>query len=248
MSVLTQVGLLFRRYWLSTIREPMWLIMGFASPILYLALFTPLLQHFESRGTALDGFLPGILAFVAFGGGMSPGFSTVFDLGQGVVERLRVTPVSRLAILLGPILSTVSLTVLVNAMLVAVGAVFGFSVHWAGLALLVLLLAILEATAAAFFVTVALKTGRINSFAAVANGLNLPVLLLAGVLLPISFGPLWLRILAHINPLYYAVAASRVLGAGDITGAAVWQGFAVLVPLCAVSLAWASSVLRHAVS
>jgi len=68
------------------------------------------------------------------------------------------------------------------------------------------------------------------------------------VLLPISLGPAWMRVLAHFNPLYYLVSASRVLAAGTLTGPAVWQAFAVLVPLCALVLAWATRVFRRAVA
>jgi ABC-2 type transport system permease protein len=91
-------------------------------------------------------------------------------------------------------------------------------------------------------------TKEINSFAAIINGINLPILLLAGVLLPISIGPLWMRVLAHFNPLYYAVQASRSLATGTFGTPAVWQAFAVLVPLCALVVAWATRVFRKAVA
>jgi ABC-2 type transport system permease protein len=100
----------------------------------------------------------------------------------------------------------------------------------------------------AFSVAMALITREISSFAAVINGLNLPVLLLAGVLLPISLGPAWMRVLAHFNPLYYAVEGARALSLGAFSNAAVWQAFAVLVPLTIVILGWATSVFRRAVA
>ena len=120
-------------------------------------------------------------------------------------------------------------------MVVAIGAAFGFHVHAAGLLLLCVVLALLMATMAAFSIATALTTRDINGFAAVINGLNLPVLLLGGVLLPISLGPDWMRVLAHVNPLYYAVTVRPGPGGRHLYGApAVWQAFAVLVPLCAV--------------
>jgi hypothetical protein len=39
-----------------------------------------------------------------------------------------------------------------------------------------------------------------------------------------------------------------VLTAGTLTGPAVWQAFAVLMPLCAVVVAWATGVFRTAVA
>jgi ABC-2 type transport system permease protein len=135
-----------------------------------------------------------------------------------------------------------------DAVVVAVGAAFGFSVHWAGLAMLALLLGLLMIIMAAFSIATALITKEISGFAAIVNGINLPVLLLAGVLLPISLGPAWMRVLAHVNPLFYLVQASRVLAAGTLTGPAVWQALAVLAPLCALVLSWATGVFRKAVA
>jgi ABC-2 type transport system permease protein len=159
-----------------------------------------------------------------------------------------VTPASRFAILTGPILATMLMMFVFDAVVVAVGFGFGFSVHWAGLAVLAVLLGLLLVIVAAFSIATALVTKEINGFAAIINGINLPILLLAGVLLPISIGPEWMRVLAHVNPLYYLVQASRVLAGGTLTGAAVWQAFAVLVPLCAVILGWATQVFRRAVA
>jgi ABC-2 type transport system permease protein len=135
-----------------------------------------------------------------------------------------------------------------DGVLVAVGAAFGFRIHLGGLAVLAVLLGLLMCTVAAFSIAVALVTKDISSFAALINGLNLPVLLLGGVLLPVSLGPTWMRVIAHFNPLYYLVAASRTLSQGTYSGSATWQAFAVLVPLCAFTLAWATAVYRQAVA
>jgi ABC-2 type transport system permease protein len=247
------IGLLFQRSIIQLLRNPVWVIVGFSTPILYLALFTPLLKHVAGAGglpggNVLDLFLPGILALLAFASGVGPGFNTIFELKAGVIERFRVTPASRFAILIGPILATMLMMFVFDAVVVAVGAGFGFSVHWAGLAVLAVLLGLLMIIVAAFSIATALATKEISGFAALINGINLPVLLLAGVLLPISLGPTWMRDLAHFNPLYYLVQASRVLASGALTTAAVWQAFAVLVPLCALVLTWATRVFRQAVS
>ncbi len=84
--------------------------------------------------------------------------------------------------------------------------------------------------------------------AALVAGLELPLTLLSGVLLPISLGPKWLQAIAHINPLYYVVEASRVLGTGTIGDTEVFKAFAVIVPLVIVTLFWATRVYRKAIS
>jgi ABC-2 type transport system permease protein len=250
MKLARDIGLLFQRQFVQLLRNPVWLVVGLSTPVLYLALFTPLLKsvaHLPAEAV-LALFLPGILSLLAFSSGVSAGFSTIFELQAGVIERLRVTPASRFAILTGPILANMALMFVFDAVLVAVGAGFGFPVHWGGLLLLAVMLGLLMTVTSAFSVATALMTKEISGFAAIVNGINLPILLLAGVLLPISIGPAWMRVLAHFNPLYYLVDASRVLAAGTLTGTAVWEGALVLMALCAVVLSWATNVVRRAVS
>jgi ABC-2 type transport system permease protein len=253
LKLFRDIGLIYWRHMQQILRQPIWLIVGVSTPLLYLGLFAPLLKHLPgaviaTNGNVLNGFLPGILALLAFASGTGPGFNTIFELRAGVIERLRVTPVSRFAILIGPILASMVMMFVFDGVLIAVGAAFGFDVHWVGLAVLAVLLGLLMITMAAFSIAVALLTKEISSFAAVVNGLQLPVLLLAGVLLPLAIGPLWLRVLGHFNPLYYLVTASRVLAVGNLHSPHVWQAFAVLVPLCAIVLFWATNVMKKAVS
>ena len=57
-------------------------------------------------GHVLDVFVPGILVLIAFGAGMGAGWPVIWELDSGVIERLRVTPASRLALLLGTVSGT----------------------------------------------------------------------------------------------------------------------------------------------
>jgi len=257
MRTFRDIGLLSHRHLIQMLRNPVWLVVGFSTPVLYLALFSPLLKPFlESQSRSLgqpsvnvmDYFLPGILSLLAFASGASAGFGTIFELKAGVTERWRVTPASRFAILVGPICSGMLMMFVFDAVVVAIGVAFGFGVHWLGLVVLAVLLALLDTLMAAFAIATALVTKEISGFAAIINGINLPIMLLGGVLLSISIGPHWMRVLAHFDPLYYLVTASRFLAGGTLGNSAVWQAFAVLVPLCALVLTWATRVFRRAVS
>ena len=251
-KTLTDTYLLAERRLVQTVRNPLWLVVSFSTPVLYLALFTPLLKGISSgdptNGQVLGVFLPGIIALLAFVNGSSMGFSTIFELQSGLIERLRVTPASRFAILVGPILAGLVGMYVFDSIVLLVGWAFGYRIHWGGLLVLIVLVALLMITFAAFSIAVALVAKEISSFAALINGINLPLLLLAGVLLPISYGPTWLRVLAHLNPLYYLVEAARSLGAGAIGTSQVGLAFAVLVPLTALSLWWATGVFKRAVA
>jgi len=88
----------------------------------------------------------------------------------------------------------------------------------------------------------------IGTIAAVVTGLQLPITLLSGVLLPISFGPTWLQVIAHFNPLYYVVEASRVLASGTLWNIKVFWAFTIMVLLLVVTISWATNIYRKAIS
>ncbi len=252
MKVLRDTLLLFRRKVLETLRQPAWIASGLSTPLLYLALFAPLLRGLTrpmlGMGDVLDSFLPGILALMAFGAGMGSGWVVVWEVQSGVVERLRVTPASRFSLLMGTVLRDVVMFLAPALLVILAASLFGFRLHWAGLAVLLLLLSLLTAVVSAASGSLGLILKDIGSLAAVVTSLQLPITLLAGVLLPLSMGPAWLVTVAHFNPMYYAVEAARVLGGGMIVSVKVLQAFLVMAPLTAFVLWWATRVYRKAVS
>jgi ABC-2 type transport system permease protein len=248
-----QSGLFFRRKLLETLRQPVWIITGLTTPLLYLALFEPLLKSVTGAsgfpaGSVLDVFVPGILALMAFGAGMGAGWTVIWELDSGVLERLRVTPASRLALLLGTVLRDILMFAVPAVVAIAIAIPLGFHAHWGGLALLLVLLALLTASCSAWSSSLGIKLRQIGSLAAVVTGLQLPLTLLAGILLPLSLGPAWLRVLGHLNPLYYAVQAARDLAGGQLLTPAVGVGFAVMAGITVLTLWWGTNSYRKAMA
>ena len=162
--------------------------------MLYLALFAPLLRSLAGGpafppGHVLDVFVPGIMVLIAFGAGMGAGWPVIWELDSGVIERLRVTPASRLALLLGTVLRDIVMFAVPGVVVIAVGAAFGYHVHWSGLVLLFVLLALLTAACSATSSALGLNLRQIGSLAAVVTGAQLPLTLLAGILLPLRSDP-----------------------------------------------------------
>jgi len=238
---------------LETMRQPVWVIVGLSTPLLYLALFAPVLKPLAggpgfSHGSVLDVFLPGILALMAFGAGTGAGWIVIAELDSGMIERLRVTPVSRFALVMGTALRDVVMLVVPALIVVAVVIPFGFHAHWLGIALLMLLLSLVTTITSATSSALGIILRQIGSLAAIWTGVNLPILLLAGVLLPLSLAPSWMRLLAHLNPLYYVVEASRDLANGTITSWTVGEGFLLTILLTILVLWWSTRTYRRAVA
>src|SRR6185369_7985752 len=123
----------------------------------------------------------------------------------GVIERSRVTPVSRLALLLGRSLRDV-VSLLFQAVLITVLAIpFGLSVRLGDVLLAYLLLGLIAMLCSAVSYAVALKVRSEDALAPLLNTVSQPVLLTAGILLPLTFAPVWLKNVAQWNPFSWAV-------------------------------------------
>jgi ABC-2 type transport system permease protein len=253
MTLLREMRLLSWRKLLEALRTPIWIFVGLSTPLLYLALFAPLLKRLAggpgfASGSVLDVFVPGILCLIAFGAGTGAGWLVIFELDSGVLERLRVSPASRFALLMGNVLRDVVMMIVPALLVIVVAIPFGYHPHWPGIAVLLLLLALVTATTSAISSALGITLREIGSLAAIVTGFNLPLTLLSGVLLPISLAPGWIRLLAHLNPLYYAVEASRALSDGRIETRDVALAFLVMTALTLVVFSWATRAYHRAIA
>jgi ABC-2 type transport system permease protein len=253
MRVLCDSYLLFKRPFMQYLRNPMFVFINIATPLMYLVLFTPLLKKLSGPGfnpnDAVQIFLPGIIALFFAMTGLFSVYPTIFELKGGLIERFRVTPASRFALLIGPILMWNAWTLISYVIIVIVGMFYGFHVHILGLLIFAALLVMVLTIFAAWVTALAIQLkGDITSISGTVSGLNLPILLTAGVMLPLSLAPSWIRWIAHINPLYYVVEAGRDLAAGHITTYNVGLAFAVITPLTILVLLSATRVYQKAVA
>ena len=127
------------------------------------------------RCAVLDVFVPGVLCLLAFGAGMGAGWVVIFELDAGVIERLRVTPASRFALLMGTVLRDIVMLVVPALIVIAVAIPFGYRPDPGGVAVLLVLLSLLTAIVSAWSSALGLILRQIGSLAAVVTGLQLPL-------------------------------------------------------------------------
>ena len=70
--------------------------------------------------------------------------------------------------------------------------------------------------------------------------------LLSGIVLPLTLAPLWIRNVAALNPLSYAVDATRALFIGQIGDPSVALGFIIMAVLALLATWWAARSFRQA--
>jgi len=233
------------------LRNPAWVFFGLFQPVCYMLLFAPLLKNLVGTpgfpsGGAYNIFTPGLMIMMAIFGTGFAGFTVIGQLREGVIERLRVTPVNRLAMMIGMI-SVSLLNLLVQAvLLLGIGLLLGFRPDAGGLLLLLVLLLVGGLMMAACSYAVALILKNEGSLAAAVNLVALPLLLLSGIMLPLSLAPDILQKIAKANPFAYAVDASRALVDGNLGNVAVMQGFIIFGILALLSLFWVTRSIRKA--
>ena len=226
---MTATWLIFRRHLGQTLRTKIGVLFGVLQPMLYLLFFGPLVD--ELGGGSWRLVVPGLLVqLVLLSAGLA-GFGIVFDQRFGVLDRLRATPASRLALLLGRVLRDVVVLVVQAVLIVLVGLALGLRAPVAGVLLAIVLLVPLAAGVAAASYAVALRPGATELFAPVMSTIVVPLTLLSGAFLPMTLGPRWLDVLSRFDPFRYAVDALRELFDGRYTSGPVLLGTAVTVAL-----------------
>jgi ABC-2 type transport system permease protein len=238
--------IVFNRQLRMNLRNPAWVIIGMLQPVLYLLLFGPLLEPVIEQlgGNKYTWFVPGMLVQLGIFGAFFAGFSLIGEWREGVIEAERVTPASRAALLFGRLYRDL-LQLLVQALiLVGLGLALGMDFHPAGIVLGVVLTILLGGACAAASNAFAMTVKSEDVMAPVINLVMMPVLLLSGILLPMSFGADWLDRLADFMPIRHVVDAVRGAFFGDYDLATLGWGVGWTVALFVVATWWGVRVFQ----
>ena len=232
-------GIVLARELKPVLRDPFSVVFSMIQPLFFLALFAPLLSSVTGVGTgsSLQWFVPGIVVMSCLFGASMTGSNLLLEMQTGSHERSLVSPLSRSSLLLGRALKEIVPVVVQAVVVVAAVAATSFDVHPLGIAVGLLVLSVFCVGLGSLSYALALATrGQDWIFWTVQQTFLFPVLLLAGMLLPVDGGPGWLRTLSQANPLTYIVDAERSLFAGRFDGGLLLQGAAAAVLVAVLGL------------
>jgi ABC-2 type transport system permease protein len=232
--------IVFRRQLRMNLRNPAWVIIGMLQPVLYLLLFSPLLEPLIGRlgGNTYTWFVPGMLVQLGIFGAFFAGFSLIGEWREGVIEAERVTPASRAALLFGRLYRDLLQLLVQAVILVGLGLALGMDLHPVGIVLGVVLTLLLGGACAAASNALALTVKSEDVMAPVINVVMMPVLLLSGILLPMTFGAAWLDTLADLMPIRHVVDAVRGAFFGDYALSSIGWGVGWTVVLFGLAVWW----------
>jgi len=197
--------------------DPTELLTRAVQPALWLLVFGEVLaktRAIPSGGLSYRAFLaPGILAQSVAFSAIFYGIAVIWERDLGIVHKFLVSPTPRAALVLGKAVSA-SLRGLAQGLIVyAIALALGVEMNWspaavAGVILLVFLGGSLFAT---FSLIIACLVRTRERFMGIGQLLTMPLFFASSAIYPISVMPVWLKVVAHMNPLTYEVDGLRAL-------------------------------------
>ncbi len=247
MSFLRESYIVFRRQLRMNLRNPAWVLIGLMQPVLYLFLFGPLLEPIAKQfgyENSWTFFVPGMLVQLGLFGAFFAGFGLISEWRDGVVEAERVTPASRVALLTGRLWRDLLQLFVQALVLIGLGYVLGMDASAGGAALGVVLTMLMGGACAAASNALALTTKSEDVMAPVINVVMMPVLLLSGILLPMTLGKQWLQNVSDFMPVRWITDAVRTSFVGEFGNSQMLWGSVWALGLFVAAMWWGTSTFR----
>jgi len=239
---------LFNKYLRITLRMPMWALFTVIQPLIWLLIFGQLFKNMASipgfpSGRYMDFFLPGAVIMTVLFGTSWSGVSLLREINFGTVEKMLVTPVSRISIVMSRVIHS-AVTVVVQCLIILIVAlIFGVRVAGvSGVALSFIVVFLLAVGFSGISNGLAIWLKREEPLVVMGNMMTLPLMFFSSAMVPKAFMPEWIRIITRVNPIDYAVESVRVFYSGAVSWETIFIGFAFLFLFALVSVSWATEM------
>ncbi|HEV3358597.1 MAG TPA: ABC transporter permease [Pseudonocardiaceae bacterium] len=227
---------------------------GLLQPVVMLLLFS---QVFSRIGTLpgvvqyrgyINFLMPATLINIAVTTAMSSGVGVLAEIYTGFVGRLRAMPISMFAVLVARTLSD-ALRLAVQLTVAVIAAVLFLDFRPSGVVSIAtaLGLAVLVGWGLGWvFVAIATWQRKAETMQAISFVVMFPLMFGSSAYMPVAAMPGWLRVLSTVNPLTYAIDATRALTAGTSAGAPLAAAVGITLALALVGAAGAARNFRRA--
>jgi ABC-2 type transport system permease protein len=199
-------------------------------------------------GGYLAFMTPGIMVMTALFGGVFGGTSVLWDRRLGILNKMLAAPIRRASIPLGKLAALMVqswlqvLVILIVAWMLGVRIVTGLP----GALCMILIASIFGVTMGALSLALAARIKSIETLFAITNFIALPLIFTSNAIFPATALPSWVRAIALINPVTYAVTPMRVISTLGWYWAIIWPSVLILSLMATASVALAISQFRRA--
>ncbi|MBN8634711.1 MAG: ABC transporter permease [Anaerolineae bacterium] len=246
---LTQVSMMMWRTLITNIRVPAVILPPLIISVFFLFVYEASLSgaaNFFLRGQSYLGFiLPLSVVSAALSGAGVAGQSIVRDIENGYFDKLMLTPVSRVAVVLGPMVAGAILLGVQTSLLIVIALVMGLEPATGAAGLLGVLgfSMLLGLAFSGFTIGVALRSGSAGATQG-AGFLFFPLSFLTATFVPLSLLTGWIKVAATYNPITYILEAMRgIINTGWDTEILL-RGLGAIALMAVVLYAFAFSSLK----
>lgn len=188
------------------------LVTTIARPLLWLFIVGAGMTKLTGQGsgpTYMQFLFPGIVGMTILFSSMFSTISVVWDREFGFLREMLVSPVSRLTIVAGKLVSGTALSSFQGGALLVVAPFIGLDIGLKQAVIMVFLIVAVSLALTAFGLFIAARLTSLEGFNVIMNFIVLPMFFLSGALYPVDSLPSALRYASFINPLSYGVDAFK---------------------------------------
>jgi ABC-2 type transport system permease protein len=231
MEMLAETAAIFQRWNKKLVRQPIFLFFSLIQPLVWFLLFT---QAFSAIGnlripqpgggietfkdfTGTDSYVTFFTAAVIIqtiaSSALQAGIGLVNDFDSGFLEKMRVAPISKSAILFGKLFSDAISTVIQILIILGIGLVLGVNVvtGFPGVLMILAIAATFGIAWSGISLFVALTTKSSQTTLSVGLLTTFPLLFLSASVMPLGLLPGWVQQVAKVNPFTYVAQAFQSL-------------------------------------
>ncbi len=257
-NYVTEVNGIFGRWIKKTLRRPQFLFFSLVQPIVWFVLFTQAfasiadIPGFASTGTTsyLTFFTAAVIIQTVISSAMQSGIGMVTDIENGYMDKMRVAPIHRSAILMGKMLSDGTRILIQTGVIIVLGFAMGVTIATGVLGLLAIL-AIAMAFGIAWsgistFIGLATKNSEATLMISILT--TFPLLFLSTAVMPKFLLPALVQNIATYNPMSYIADALRGLIIPGFDWTILFYGLATILVVGVISLTATTGMFRRTVS
>ena len=210
----------------------------------------PIAIKMIGTGNYLEFMTPGIMIMTALFGGVFGGTTVLWDRRLGFLNKMLSAPIHRAAIPLGKLMS-IGLQTMLQALVIVIISLF-LGVHFItgvpGVFCLLLISGLFGMIMGSISLALAANLKSIETLMAISNFLTMPLMLTSNAMFPVNAMPPWLRGIANVNPLSYAVSAMRTITSHGWFFDQIWLPLVALLGIAIITIGVSVKMFYKSVS
>ncbi|RKX76320.1 MAG: ABC transporter [Spirochaetes bacterium] len=190
------------------------IVASLAQPLLFLFIFgsglSPVMSNLGGGHLDFRQFMfPGILGMTVLFTSIFSAVSIVWDREFGFFKEVMAAPISRAAVALGKVAGGSTIALFQGCIILLLSPILNIQLTLFQIITLVGLMLLLAMVMTSLGILIASRQRSMEGFQMIMNFLLMPMFFLSGAFFPLKNIPLWMEILAKIDPVAYGVDPLR---------------------------------------